>query len=120
VTGPVTDQHRVFDRPPRLAAAAALAVLGFVVVVLAGAGQGKLLTLESASARCPLRPLADPAIVERLVPLTSRCMWADGSATDLVPAWVNPALVVLAVILLLAIGLTVRAVVVSRRPWRSA
>ena len=114
----------------RLREAAAPAVAGgstlaLVVVAVHGVSAGRFLALLSASARCPGGPLADPAVVESAVPLSSRCMWADGTSTELVPTWVNPAIAVLLLLLLVSLVLHARTVYrrfdggrgLLRSPW---
>lgn len=65
---------------------ACLAVLGYS----AGVWSGHFFDLAAASELCPAGPLGDPALVDGLLPLSNSCNYADGSSTDLVPAFVNP------------------------------
>jgi hypothetical protein len=45
----------------------------------------------SAMRICWEHPVATDRILEqRVIPLSGRCYWADGTSTQLVPAWVNP------------------------------
>jgi hypothetical protein len=74
-----------------LGALTALA-LAFVVDLYGWSAAGAPGIPGSTEQVCSAHPLAKyPNLEGSLLPLSARCNWADGTSTQLVPAWVNPA-----------------------------
>jgi hypothetical protein len=69
---------------------AALLTAVAVTTYAHGVWVGRFLELRATNEYCDDRPLAFPATDWSWVPLRHHCRWADGSRTDLVPAYVNP------------------------------
>ncbi|MFI6233051.1 hypothetical protein ACIBD9_05785 [Micromonospora sp. NPDC050784] len=99
----------------QIAAGAVIAPAAAVVVYLHGVWVGHFLDLRATSEFCPAKPLASTPTSTDLLPLRYSCHYADGTTSDLVPAYVNPV-----VILCLAAGVACMALAVrsARRAGR--
>jgi hypothetical protein len=77
-------------KPTRLLLSAAFAGFTAVAVDLHGVWAGHLLDLRAKSEYCQGKQLGVQLDSTSWLPLSHRCMWEDGTATELVPAHVNP------------------------------
>ncbi|MEV0004577.1 hypothetical protein AB0H28_20165 [Micromonospora sp. NPDC050980] len=87
-----------------------------VVVYLHGLWAGHFLDLRAASEYCPARSSAPTSTSFDWLPLRHLCRYADGTNTNLVPAYVNPI-----VFLCLAMGVVCTALALrsARRQGRA-
>ena len=89
------------------------ALLLTLPVYAVGVYRSPLLTPRSVAEVCGIKPMADPATQESFLPLKYRCLWQDGTTTDLVPGAFNQVLLLLvgtaAILLLLGLWAFVRA-----------
>ncbi len=69
----------------------ALLVAG--VIYAHGFLSGKFWTFRPISEHCSMKPLGSPSVSWNWLPLRHICHWEDGTATDLVPIYINPILV---------------------------
>jgi hypothetical protein len=83
-----------------------------IVTYLFGLMTGSSLQVEEsclqASGRAPGTRLASAD--RGYLPLTHTCEWADGSTYEMVPGWINPALLGCAVLTALCLSIPLRAV----------
>ncbi|MGI5522744.1 hypothetical protein ACQEUX_17700 [Micromonospora sp. CA-259024] len=87
-----------------------------IVIYLHGVWAGHFLDLRATSEYCSAKPLGSTPTSTDWVPLRHLCRYADGTTSNLVPAYVNPI-----VFLCLAAGVacTALAVRAARRPGRT-
>jgi hypothetical protein len=65
--------------------------LAFVVYVY-GTVRAEMFSLSSTDQICRAHPFSEYRdLSQSLLPLSTRCYWTDGTSTQLVPPWVNPA-----------------------------
>ncbi|MFC4008584.1 hypothetical protein ACFOY2_15240 [Nonomuraea purpurea] len=81
--------------------------LAAVVVYLYGLWAGDFLVLLPLSEYC-VGKLADPGVSLTWFPLRHLCHWQDGTTSDLVPAYVNPLLIIFLVITVTGIVMAIR------------
>lgn len=85
---------------------AVLAPLAAVTTYLHGLWSGHVLDLRGRTSYCGSGEPASRPEFQGWVPLSHQCRWRDGSATELVPGYVNPVvvgcLVAMVVLLVLA------------------
>ncbi|MEV6690771.1 hypothetical protein AB0M35_04765 [Micromonospora sp. NPDC051196] len=79
-----------------------------VVTYLHGLWVSHLLDLRATSEYCAAKPLASTATSADWLPLRHLCHYADGTTTDLVPAYVNPTV-------FLCLGITVMSTALALR-----
>lgn len=84
----------------------------WVLVFAAGVAAGDLAAPRSASELCGPGRYDSPPLQERMLPLSHRCRALDGPQRELVPAAVNPAL---AMVALVGLAATAAAVTAGRR-----
>ncbi|MET7750811.1 hypothetical protein [Micromonospora sp. NPDC005367] len=80
-------------------------------VYLHGLWAGHFLDLRATSVYCPAKPLDSTATSADWMPLRHQCRYADGTTTDLVPAYVNP-------LLFLCLAVTVSCTALALRSAR--
>jgi hypothetical protein len=86
-----------------------MALLVAGTVYIHGFWSGKFLTFRALSESCSSKPLGDPSVSWTWLPLRHICHWEDGTTSDLVPAYVNPALVIAMVTAVVCMVMAVRA-----------
>ncbi|MEU6715026.1 hypothetical protein ABZ897_26480 [Nonomuraea sp. NPDC046802] len=95
----------------RWTALAIVAGLAAVVVYLHGLWTGYFFALLPLNEYC-VGKLADPGSSSTWFPLRHLCHWQDGTTSDLVPAYVNPLLIIF---LVMTIASTVMAIRTARQ-----
>lgn len=99
-------------RPTRLLGAAAVTAFTAVAVYVHGVWVSHLLDLRAKSEYCPGKQLGVQSDSISWLPLSYLCRWEDGTATELVPAYVNPIVFACAALTIAAVA---AAIVLSRR-----
>ncbi|MEV6365387.1 hypothetical protein AB0L86_00640 [Micromonospora musae] len=97
----------------RVALGMVVAPSAAAAVYLHGVWAGHFLDLRATSEYCPAKPLASTSTSADWLPLRHLCRYADGTTTDLVPAYVNP---IVFLCLALAVACTALALRSARRP----
>jgi hypothetical protein len=98
----------------KLARAGGFVLLLIIPVYFVGLVQSPILGLRSTTESCAIKPLADPPVDESLLPLKFRCLWQDGTSTDMVSGVFNQLLLALAVITVILFLLAVWTFLRSR------